>query len=232
MGFVRSNRSHNTGIGKTFEDLLGTLENNKKEADFEGIEVKSQRQAAASCITLFTKSPTFPKAVNSILRDKYGTVVDPQNPIIKKLHTSMFGNRFNTYKGVYGFQLKVDKDKREVLIVVKDLKTDLILSSDIGWSFAELEQASNKINTLFVVWADKKMVDGIEYFHYTKAKIHHNFILEKFITAIEEGGIMVDIRIGTYKSGPSEGKPHDHGTGFRVKKEFLKNLYEECEEVE
>jgi len=43
---------------------------------------------------------------------------------------------------------------------------------------------------------------------------------------------MVDIRIGTYKSGSNMGKPHDHGTGFRVKKEFLDKLYDECKDVE
>ena len=38
---------------------------------------------------------------------------------------------------------------------------------------------------------------------------------------------MIDIRIGSYKSGKNLGKTHDHGTGFRIKPEDLKNLYSE-----
>lgn len=30
IGFIKSNRSHNTGIGKTFEDYLGVGENTTK----------------------------------------------------------------------------------------------------------------------------------------------------------------------------------------------------------
>ena len=94
LGFIPSSRSHNTGIGKTFEDLLEKEEDNLAEADFEGIEVKSQRSTASSYITLFTKSPSFPNGANGILRDNYGELVNPANPLIKKLHTSIFGHRY------------------------------------------------------------------------------------------------------------------------------------------
>ena len=33
MGYIRSHRSHNTGIGKTFEDVMRIQENNLKIAD-------------------------------------------------------------------------------------------------------------------------------------------------------------------------------------------------------
>lgn len=34
LGYVKSNRKNNTGIGKTFEDYVGVIENNIDEADF------------------------------------------------------------------------------------------------------------------------------------------------------------------------------------------------------
>ena len=43
---------------------------------------------------------------------------------------------------------------------------------------------------------------------------------------------MFDIRIGSYKTGLKRGKPHDHGSGFRVKRDFLKELFEYYIEVE
>ena len=61
-GFVSSNRVHDTGIGKTFEDLMNIAENNIKNADYKGVlELKSKRALSESMVTLFTKSPTFPQ---------------------------------------------------------------------------------------------------------------------------------------------------------------------------
>ena len=43
-GFVESHRTHNTGIGKTFEDLIGVVENNNALADYEDVlELKSSK---------------------------------------------------------------------------------------------------------------------------------------------------------------------------------------------
>lgn len=86
LGFIKSTRSHNTGIGKTFEDNLGITENNLKDSDFEGFEVKSQRFIANSKITLFTKSPSFPDHANNYLRLNYGKP-DKEFPEISTLRT-------------------------------------------------------------------------------------------------------------------------------------------------
>ena len=48
MGFVESNRSGDTGIGKTLEDLLGISENNIAGPDFDIYELKSGRKD--SCV--------------------------------------------------------------------------------------------------------------------------------------------------------------------------------------
>lgn len=42
-----------------------------------------------------------------------------------------------------------------------------------------------------------------------------------------KGRIMVDIRIGSYKTGDKIGKTHDHGTGFRIQSQHLTELYSE-----
>lgn len=64
-GWVKSHRKHNTGIGKTFEDLMGISENNDESADFEDIEIKTQRKGSNSKVTLFTKAPQ-PKGINTV----------------------------------------------------------------------------------------------------------------------------------------------------------------------
>ena len=51
-GFVPSKRIHDTGIGKTFEDLMNIVENNVKVADYKGfLELKSKRALSESMVT-------------------------------------------------------------------------------------------------------------------------------------------------------------------------------------
>ncbi|MDD5041655.1 MAG: MvaI/BcnI family restriction endonuclease [Candidatus Peribacteraceae bacterium] len=68
--WVRSKRYHDTGIGKTLEDLLGIKENNLALPDFGVMELKSQRANTPSMMTLFTKSPDGIK--NSEIRRRFG----------------------------------------------------------------------------------------------------------------------------------------------------------------
>ena len=72
MGFVKTHRSGQTGIGKTIEDLLGIEENNIPGPNALGwIELKAIRKDSKSMITLFTLTPSPPK-INSVLLKKYG----------------------------------------------------------------------------------------------------------------------------------------------------------------
>ena len=93
-GFVESHRAHDTGIGKTFEDLVKVKENNKQEVDYlNELELKSSREFSGSMVTLFTKSPSHPPSANTLLRLKFGKNENG----LKILHTTVHGNKFNTF---------------------------------------------------------------------------------------------------------------------------------------
>jgi len=234
LGFVKSRRSHNTGIGKTFEDYLGVDENNLKNPDFAGFEIKSQRQMTGSYLTLFTKSPSFPKGANAILKDTFGKP-DDKFPDIKVLHTSIFGDKFNTYINRFGFKLNVNESDKRVELIAKSLSDSSIVETDVYWTFDDLNTCiDKKLRALFVVLADSKVIGGIEHFHYTNAKVYINLEFDKFISALINGTIMFDIRLGAYKTpGRSNyGKPHDHGSGFRIRRENLPDLFEEVIDIE
>ena len=110
-GFVKSNRKHNTGIGKTFEDLIGIYENNNQLADYQGVlELKSQRELSESLVTLFTLVPTFPANAMTTIRDTYGTI-DNEFPNRKIIHTTVSHSKFNSYKASFGFKLKLDEEQ-------------------------------------------------------------------------------------------------------------------------
>lgn len=221
MGFVSSRRHHDTGIGKTFEDLMGVDENNLPLPDFGGIEIKTQRAFSSSYITLTTKSPDFPRSANAYLKDTYG-YPDPKFPSVSVLHTSFFHSDFNTLKGLWGFKLEVDKSEEKIFIRVKTLKTNIIEDVDIYYNFSTIENIiAKKLKKVVFITAQTKSTPDAEKFYFTKAILLTDFTLDKFINLIRTDNIMYDIRIGVYKSGKNIGKPHDHGSGFRIKKENL-----------
>ncbi len=231
LGFVESRRSNNTGIGKTFEDLIGVVENNLAEPDLYGYEIKSHRTVASSYVTLFTKSPDFPDQANAYLKDKYGTPYE-DNPLLKRLHTSMFANKYNSYNNQYSFKLINDKNKEQIRIGVYDIKTHDLIDDTVGYTYESLKSVlKNKLQDLFYVEAKTKYQGEKEYFNFNKAEIYSSPSIEKFFNLLDNGLIMYDIRIGSYKSGKSFGKAHDHGSGFRIIESNIKLLYEEMEEI-
>jgi hypothetical protein len=227
LGFVKSNRPNNRdgGIGNTFEDHLGVQENNLREADFEGFEIKSKRQFNTSYLTLFSKSPSHPVGANGILKDKYGECRDPQFPQLKKLYASIFGHRESLVYNKYLMNLDVVYPSKLLNLIVKDEFQNVY--QEVHWTFDELLKASSKMKNLFVVFAEEKVIEGVRHYHYLNAEIYLNFNFDKFLKSIENGVIMFDIRIGVHKTGNNYGKPHDHGSGFRVKKENISELYDD-----
>ncbi len=229
LGFVPSRRSNSTGIGKTFEDLIGVVENNAKEPDLHGFEIKSHRNLSESYITLFTKSPTIPKGANTYLRENYGSC-DKEHPEIKVLHTSIFHGKFNTHIAGAKFSLEIDWPDKKLYIVVE--KNNGELDKSVYYSFDSLQKALTKLQNLAFVSADTKQDNGIEKFHFNKATIFSEFKgLEFFLNMLEEGLIMYDVRIGAYKTGIKKGKTHDHGSGFRIKRENMHILYKQTKEI-
>lgn len=231
LGYVKSNRKNNTGIGKTFEDYVGVIENNIDEADLYGFEIKSHREEAASYITLFTKAPTFPPGANAYLKDKYGIPYE-NNQSLKKLHTSMFANRYNTSNGNFSFRL-INDGKGFIKIGVYDIDSKQLLDNNVGYTYDSIETILHKkLKSLFYVSAKREYRGDDEYFSFYKAEIYSNPSLAKFLHLLDDGKIMYDIRIGSYKSGSNFGKAHDHGSGFRILEPNLRLLYEDYEAIE
>ena len=232
MGYIPSHRTSDTGIGKTFEDCVGVAENNINAPDLFGFEIKAHRENSSSYVTLFTRRPSFPNDANSILNTKFGTPY-PNNPTLNSLHTSMFANKGNTYMGKYSFQLCVDQEAKKILIQVSDLQSGNILDKSAGYTFEEIEETlKNKLENLFYVSAKRQKSGGTELFLFHKADVYMHPSIERFINLLQEGEIMYDIRIGSYKSGANYGKAHDHGSGFRILPQSLGKLFTYHEEIE
>ena len=218
-GWHETTRVGNTGIGKTFEDLLEKSEDNISSPDFYDIEIKTHEAASSSMLTLFTKSPTYPRNANTLLRTNYGKKDEYGNMI---LHTTVSGNRrTNSTAYAYDFLITIDERNAAVRLAVFD-KQGVLVNDSVYWSFTALEkQIIRKLNTIAIVSAVSKNNNGRKYYKYTHIDIVTGLGISGLIDGIKNGDLKVDIRIGAYHRGPNTGKTHDHGTGFRINTEKL-----------
>lgn len=223
-GWIETTRHGDQCLGNAFEDLIGKVEDNKSEADFYGIELKVHRNITKSMVSLFSKSPSYPKGVNTYLRETYGVVEDDFGKRV--LNTTVSGAKENTHRGGHSFKAVVDREKERIYLQIRDLSTNEILNDEVYWSFAVLEKAlEKKISKVAILYGDEKDENGKHYVRYTEMRIIENLSLEKMLESIEDGKLFIDIRIGVYASGKNQGKTHDHGTGFRIHLNDVLTMY-------
>ncbi len=212
MGFIKTHRAHDTGIGKTLEDLLGIKENNLRLPDVGDVELKAKRIDSGSMLTIATKSP-LPKGVNKVLFGKY-KYLDKEG--CYNLHTTVYGSK----KNPQSFQIVFENDK----LVLKNKK-----KIEAHWPVSIFDDVLRaKSNTILLAFAETKgerKTSG-EKFHFIEAYLLSNLNVGKFKTAVENNKLKIDIRIGVYRSGKNKGKYHDHGTGFRINKRDFLHLFD------
>jgi len=203
MGYLKTHRSGKTGIGKTIEDLLGIKENNIPGPDGKMIELKSARKNAKSMLTLFTKAP-LPKKANSVLLQKHGYLSSRGNNK-KELHSTINAVSFNTLKGRSGLKAEISDNKIKIINSSHEV---------LGYyDESSLKEAyEKKIPRLLYVKADSRGNGSNEEFWFNEAWLLKGFDFGNFLKLLKDGVILVDIRIGQYP----DGRPHDHGTGFRI----------------
>lgn len=217
MGFVETHRAHDTGIGKTLEDLLEIKENNIRLPDLGDLELKAKRVESASMLTLATKSP-LPKGINRILFEKY-KYLDKEGH--HNLHSTVYGSRINPQ----GFRARFEGDK-------------LMLENKEGleayWPLSVFDDVlKSKSDKILLIYAETKgeRKTKSEEFYYKEAFLLSGLSLEKFQRAVSKDMLKIDIRIGVYRSGSNKGKYHDHGTGFRINKVDFLHLFDNFEQL-
>jgi len=211
MGFVKSRRTGNTGIGKTLEDLLGIKENNIPLSDIGEIaELKSYRINAKSMVTLFTLEP-LPKGGDRDrkLLDNFG-YSKRDNARSKELHSTLTCNKYNNQS----LRLRIVKDKVRVQAENKKL--------NIYWDINSLEEKfKKKLPALVFALAVTKVIKGVEYFYYREAYFLEGFDFELFKIRVKKDDVLVDFRM-YYRP---DGSVRNHGTAFRVKAKKLDDCF-------
>ncbi len=242
-GWVKNARPGNAGgIGNTLEDLLGIVENNLPLPNAAEWELKCQRANTSSLTTLLhmEPSPRALKLVPNMLLPKYGWSHQGAGTIYSAGEMSFRQTISGLARTDRGFKAVVDRRANKVLVSFEATSVDprhaswldsvekrvglLELNPQPYWGFDDLfHKAGTKLLNSFYIQAECKTDGNQEYYHYNKIMILTGFSLDNFLTALEEGYLLVDFDA---RSG------HNHGTKFRLRQNALPRLYSSIVEID
>ena len=224
LGYVKAVNNNSSGIGLTFEKLIGKPVDDYPLPDFHNsIEIKTKLAFSTRPIHLFKLTPEGPEfLVTQNILSKYGY---NKNGNYKTFNGSIFSNRIKKIGLDYYFSLKIDYKEEKLILLVYNKQSKLI-DNTIYWSFEKLENAllrKLKIMALIYVWPTTK--NGIKYYKYYKYNIYKYSNFYTFLNLIEKGIISISFSIDIYKNKERYGQMHDHGTSFDINKEDLNKLF-------
>lgn len=225
LGWIESKRQGTTGVGYTFESLLGKEEENFELPDYQDIEIKTHLTFGRGKMKLFTATPDgdYLFAIQSIVA-KYG-YPDKDLPNYKVFKGTVNSQKFTPIGTHYLFKIVVNRkeEKLQLLVVNQQLEKE---SEEVSWSFQMIEEKlTRKLQTLAVVSAYQKEKSGKVFYQYHNIEFFSLKSFDVFIELIEKGVVQINFTIGIFKKGERIGQLHDHGTEFIIHEKDIKKLY-------
>ena len=212
-GFVPTMRRGPTGVGHTFEQLLGLRENSVVLPDLGFAELKAHRLGSINRITLFTY-------------DRGVWLVNPLDAVKRYCAPDARGR----------LALNCTVAAREpnsagLLLLIDAVTVQLRHASGVvlaAWRLDDLsKQFAKKFPALVLVSALAEKREGVEHFHYTRARLLAGTSAELFREQLLAGNIIVDLRLTDQGAGGAR----NHGTAFRVLEEKLPLLFKSVREL-
>ena len=210
-GFVKSLRKGPTGIGYTFETLLGVEENNLFLPDIESIEIKTHRDKSNSMITLFTFNRNAWKIDPLEAIEKYGSYDE------------------NGRQGMY-YTVSPTPNSAGLFLIIDNANLSVCHISGekiLSWKLSELaDRFLLKMPALLFVSAHVEERGGVEYFHFYRGQLMKGTSPGLLAELFKTGNLLVDLRLHKKQT-----HTRNHGTGFRVFEGTLPLLFQEIEDI-
>lgn len=174
------------------------------------VELKGTRRNVNSLITLFTFNKSVWLIKQKELINKYG-YRDEQG------RQALYNIVNNKTPNTQDFYLQSDPTRHLIILKNKNEKQNIA-----EWStYVIAGKFMTKLDRLLLIFADNKIENGKEHFHFNEAYLLENPTPEKFLEAFERSELMIDIRMHLKPSGGVR----NHGTGFRISEKNLMLLY-------
>jgi len=214
MGWLDSSREGDTGIGYTFETLIGIAENNDKIADFKGIEIKCKglregQSVLSGKINLFQAGPTWVAEMSA------------------KERIRLLGRR--STNGLYQCHSQVTTRPNNLLLALalhnKYRRVDLCKKhKPVGhWGYDTLATRLTEKHSrvIFVKAAIRKGASGTQ-FRYDEVVYCERPSIERFLKLVRNRNIMFEFLM----SEKPNGSVRNHGYPWRLSKhEYLEHLF-------
>jgi len=213
-GWIDSMRAGDTGIGYTFETLLGIKENNDQKADFKGIEIKCkalslQGNSSSTKINLFQAGPNW--ITKASTRDRIRTIGKPGKGGLYICYSQVTANPNNL-----GLLLA---------ILESENKIDLRKNEDplAYWPFQQLEtRLAEKHSRTAFVKARKRNTKTKTQFLYEELVYCDRPSIQRFIDLVARRNIVFEFTM----SEKPDGTIRNHGYPWRLlSAEFLDQLF-------
>ncbi len=226
LGYVKTVRSGSTGVGATFESLIGKAEDKFELPDYNGIEIKAKRAYSKSDICLFNASPRGETECEPTrIRDRYG-YPDKKDRTLKRFAGKINANELVKVGLFYKFILRIDRKSKKVILCIYDWN-DVCIDDSSYWNFEDLrEKLNRKLSVLALVKAWTNNINGIEHFKYYKMNVYILKSFDAFLEALENGNIRVSFKIGNHYELERYGDVQAHGVGFVIKEEELDKIFD------
>ncbi|ARU63466.1 hypothetical protein CBW65_22540 [Tumebacillus avium] len=223
LGFVKSLKSGDTGVGFTFEALLGIAANSDKAPDYKGIEIKTTRSAQSK----ETRKALTGKQTLFSLIPQWGIAGSRKGLVEEFGYCDKIRGRTALYCTIkvvpnsLGWSLDVS-EKDGLIYVLRDGV------NVVHYSMIDLQNSleSKHKESVFVTAQARKNKDGSEEFLYDSVLHCKEVSFVEFITMIKENLVGVDFAIHS-----SDGKVRDHGFLWRLEnKKYVPRLFKYVQE--
>lgn len=230
-GYIKGIYNCSSSIGRTFENELNLPRNEFGVPDYNGIELKTRRAYSKSRITLFTAVPDGTDLFEiERLKNLYGYPYKKDRRY-KALYADVYGNKLTFGGRKYQYKLEVNRRQEKVYLLVYDRYSKL-KEKRVYWSFKYLERKIlNKLQCLAIVDVWPKNIDGWNYFKYYKINFYDYKGFDIFLQLLEDGIIIITLKIDIHLDEKRYGHTYDHGCSFRIKKEDITKLYIEYNNI-
>ena len=213
-------------FGLSLEKELGISINDFSVPDINGIEIKTQKINSKYPMSLFNATCDGPDFYElNRLVSRFGACYSKYNNT-KVLYIDLSAKEYSYWGRYLKMKLEIDYTKKKIFIVVANANGKLI-EKRAYWNFSNLEESLNR-KLKYLCYIQNETYYSKNKHQYKLSDVHFcslkNF--DKFISLIESGDIVVNIKYGVYKSGVKKGKSYNHGTSFRIKKDAIFDLFD------
>lgn len=215
-GWVDSLREGDTGIGYTFESLIGIKENNDRRADFKGIEikcksVKDDAPFARGKINLFQQGPVWAEGMVASAKVRIKALGRPGATGLFSCHSQV-----TTLPNNLGLMLQLLPLEMRIELTKDDNRLG-------HWLFSTLQhRLIEKHSRAVVVKASTRRTNDRSQFHYKEVIYCERPSIDRFLGLVANRNIVFEFLM----SEKADGSVRNHGYPWRlIREEFIEHLY-------